>query len=232
MNKDLEDLEKQYNLSRAETDSLKSQINTITKQYQQLLNENQDVKNELFESKQRVIEAQHNEMDLKFNVEKYSREISQLQNRLRKMEQNYEVTCEDYVSGIYCFASDQIAINSDLKRELNDLRSTAPLSDHNSGWSTKPNREMVVPPKRNSRVAFSDGLDVEEKERYMQQNPPRYHMNSIEPAEKEQSLIAKRERSCNRINPYVAGQVFISFRGYLLRFFFLRPSRWSKLMIF
>lgn len=104
MNKDLEDLEKQYNLSRAETDSLKSQINTITKQYQQLLNENQDVKNELFESKQRVIEAQHNEMDLKFNVEKYSREISQLQNRLRKMEQNYEVTCEDYVSGIYCFA--------------------------------------------------------------------------------------------------------------------------------
>lgn len=78
-----------------EIESLKSQVNNVTKQYQQLLNENQSLKNEFFESKQRLIEAQQHEMDLKLTVEKSSRDLHQLQTLLDRTEQNYQVQIDN-----------------------------------------------------------------------------------------------------------------------------------------
>ena len=89
--KQAESYQKQLNFANLEIESLNSQNAVLSKQYQGLLDENEDIKNELFDNRQQIISYQQQETSLKLSLEKYTRELTQMQAMMNRSDKSYQV---------------------------------------------------------------------------------------------------------------------------------------------
>lgn len=74
-----------------ENEGLQNQISGMNSQYETIVTENHKLKEELLAMKREILELKQEEMNSKLNIEKYSRNINQLNSMLQKSEKSFGV---------------------------------------------------------------------------------------------------------------------------------------------